>query len=70
MMIELEPLVQNRTGRQKDKSARGHETAHYLVESNGEKTEVAANFHSLGIYFSPNLCFCQKNCFNPTNVFE
>ena len=27
MMIELEPPLQNRTGRQNDKSARGHETA-------------------------------------------
>ena len=28
MMIELEPSFWNRTGRQNDKSARGHETAH------------------------------------------
>ena len=27
MMIELEPSFRNRTGRQNDKSARGHETA-------------------------------------------
>ena len=27
MMIELEPSFWNRTGRQNDKSARGHETA-------------------------------------------
>ena len=32
MMIEIEPLFKNRTGRRNDKSARGHETAYCLTQ--------------------------------------
>ena len=37
MMIELEPSFYNRTGRRNDKLARGHETAHRVLQTNQMK---------------------------------
>ena len=40
MMIELEPSVQNRTGRRNDKSTKGHETAHYSTSQSSDTVQV------------------------------